>query len=591
MKRPLLFVAVLLLCYTSSMAQTTRQLIDSARAYKSKDFAKVISFATKAYDQSIASRQTKLAGESAFMRGVGNYLSGKYEESLRWYLESEHQYLTINDNTGLAELYADMTVFYLGVKKIEESDAISKKAVKYALLTNDKERLSTAINNRGLMFLDGGKIDSAATYFKKSYTLYKAINDKVGMSYSLDYLSSALAEQKQYQPALKALNESMKLRAGVGDKTGEAIAINNIGELYLKQNKPASAIPYFSEAIVKAQAINYTELEIYCYSQLAQTYAMLGNYNQAFKAQSKYLDLNQKMQDKRRIKDMEELQTKYETNKKEQQNKLLSAQYKEQQIILSRNRIGIIALAITILLVIVLFYLLYNRYRLNQQARFKDAMLEEQRLRAQSIMDAEENERQRLARELHDGIGQLLCTVRRQVEFANEGAPDNTGDDVLKMLDESIKEVRDLSHSMMPPYILNKSLKEVIEEFIDRVNYTNKLQIHTEWVSADKLDIDKTATLMLYRSIQEIVSNIFKHAKASSIHIELVNHGDELNLMIIDDGVGFDKDTILNSGKGLGLKNIQSRIAYIGGSLNVDTMPGRGVTYIIELPLNAKQSA
>ena len=191
----------------------------------------------------------------------------------------------------------------------------------------------------------------------------------------------------------------------------------------------------------------------------------------------------------------------------------------------------------------------------------------------------------RLARELHDGIGLLLCSARRQLEFSQLDHQGIEDESALQMLDDSIKEVRDLSHSMMPPYILNKSLREAIEEFIHRLNNKDLVKIYTEWVNTEEISIDKTKTLMIYRSVQEIISNVFKHAQAKSIHIELINHDTELTLMIIDDGVGFDKDALYKTSKGLGLKNIESRIAYIGGSLDIDTTPGKGVTYTIELPL------
>jgi signal transduction histidine kinase len=224
---------------------------------------------------------------------------------------------------------------------------------------------------------------------------------------------------------------------------------------------------------------------------------------------------------------------------------------------------------------------LYNRYKLKQQTQFKTAMLEEQRLRSQGILDAEENERQRLARELHDGVGQMLCAARRQVEFSGKGQQEET----LKMLDESITEVRDISHSMVPPFLLNKSLEQATEEFISRLNNKSPIVFHTNWVNTDNLELDKTTVLMLYRSIQEIIANIFRHSGATEVHLEMVNHADELSLMIYDNGIGFDKERLLQTAKGLGLKNIQSRIAYIGGSLQIDTMPSKGVTYTIELPL------
>ncbi|MBD1387429.1 hypothetical protein IDJ75_19240 [Mucilaginibacter rigui] len=567
-------------------AQTTRQLLDSARANKTKDFAKVIAYSTKAYEKAKADKQTKLEAEGAFVRGLGNYLSGKYDECLRWYFESERLYTSVKDTSGLAELYSDMTIFYLRVKKFKEADEVSKKAIQYAAAINNKRQLPTAVNNRGLMFLDSEKLDSAIVYFKNSYELYKNINDKLGMSYALDYQASALSGKNELDAALRALGESKQLRAGVGDKVGEVLAITNMGEIYLKQNRFKEATQNFLQTVSGAKALKYTELELYGYEILGQTYAAQGLFKQAYGYQKQHLELKEKAMDAKHNKDIEELQTRYETVKKEQQNKLLTAQSKEQQAELSRNQIGIYALIATIVFTAIIFYLVYNRYRVKQQARFREAMLEEEHLRARGIMDAEENERQRLARELHDGIGQLLCSARRQLEFAQLDGANNADDNAaLQMLDDSIKEVRDLSHSMMPPYILNKNLREAIEEFICRINNKELVNIYTEWVNTDVIAIDKTTTLMLYRSVQEIISNVFKHARAKNIHIELVNHDTELTLMIVDDGIGFDKETLFKTSKGLGLKNIESRIAYIGGSLDIDTMPGKGVTYVIELPL------
>ncbi|RFZ94101.1 sensor histidine kinase [Mucilaginibacter conchicola] len=584
MNRVLLLALLLLFAGFKAGAQNIRQLLDSARANKQKDFGKVISFATQAYNEAKQSKQTKLEGEGAFLRGLGNYLSGKYDESLRWYFQSENIYSSIKDTSGLAELYSDMTIFYLRTKKFKEANEVSQKAVRFADVIHAKKLLPTAVNNRGLMFLDMENADSAATYFKRSYTLYKADNDKVGMSYALDYLASALSLKNQYEPALKALGEAKDLRAGVGDKIGEVLAVTNIGEIYLKQNKLKEATGNFLETLQEAKSLKYNELELYAYEILGQTYAARGMFKDAYEYQKQHLEFKNKVMDAKHSKDIEELQTKYETNKKEQENKLLTARSREQEAELSRNRIGIYALLATIIIAGLVLYLLYNRYRTRQQAKFNAAMLEEQRLRAQGIMDAEENERQRLARELHDGVGQLLCTARRHVEISQDNY-NITDDNALQMIDDSIVEVRNLSHSMMPPYLLNKDLRQGIEEFICRINSKKQLEIHTEWVNTENLDLDKTTMLMLYRSMQEIIGNIFKHAKASSIHIELINHDTELTLMIIDDGVGFDKEKLMRTSKGLGLKSIESRIAYVGGHLDIDTQPGKGVTYVIEVPL------
>lgn len=582
MKLGSIFVLLTIMSCFDVFAQTTRQLIDSARFYKNRDYSKVIYFAGIAYKQSIANKQSLFAGESALMLGTGNYLAGKYKETLLWYFEAERLYSKVDDKKGLAELYAEMCVFYVKNKAFKSADSVSKKAVALSIITKNTTLLAASVNDRGVMFMDEGKTDSAIRAFRSSYLLYKKLKDKIGMAYSLDYLSSALSEKGLYSESLRAIYESKRLREGMGDKTGEAIAVSNIGELYLKEKKPAEAAPFFIEAIAKAHALQYADLEIYAYGMLVQTYHQQQKFREAYQAQSKYLELSKKFEDAKNTKALQELQTRYETTKKEEQNKLLKEENAAQLIKISRNRIGIYALLAITILTILLFYLLYNKYKLKQQARFSEAMLMEHQLRARGIMDAEENERQRLARELHDGVGQLLCAARRQVEINNIAGQ---SDDALQMLDDSITEVRDISHSMIPPSILNKTLKQAVEEFIGRMNTKKAISIRTDWVNTNDLKLDKTITLMLYRSMQEIITNIFRHARATSVHIELVNHNTDLTLMIYDNGVGFDKEKLLQTGKGMGLKNIQSRIAYIGGSLQIDTMPFKGVTYTIELPL------
>jgi len=582
MKHACILVLLIVSSRCAAYAQTVRQLIDSARFYKSNNYSKIISFAGAAYQQATAHKEYALAGESALMLGAGNYLAGNYKEALRLYFESEKIYNTINDKAGLARLYSEMCVFYVKNKAFDKADSVSKKAIAYSIATKDISQLATSVNNRGLMFMDEGKTDSAITSFRSSYSLYKKLKDKIGMAYSLDYLSSELSEKGLYTNALQAMNESKQLREGTGDKTGEAIAVNNIGELYLKEKKPAEAAPYFMDAIAKAHALNYPDLEIYGYNMLAQTRQQQGKFKEAYEAQEKYVELNQKFEEAKNTKALQELQTRYETNKKEAQNKLLKAQNNAQLIKLSRNRLGIYALMATIVLGAFLFYLLYNRFKLKQQARFNEAMLVEQHLRSEGMMEAEENERRRLAMELHDGVGQMLSAARRKVELSNRNGAE---EDALKMLDDSIAELRGISHNMVPPSVLNKNLEQAIRELIGRMNKKGSIAITMDWVNTDGLELDRTTTLMLYRSMQEIITNIFRHARATTVHIELVNHGADLTLMIYDDGVGFDKEKLFQTGKGLGLKNIQSRVAYIGGSLQIDTMPSKGVTYTIEIPL------
>src|ERR1700710_171831 len=321
----ILFLLTTILCFTAE-AQSTKQLVDSAAFYKNIDYSKVIFFAAPAYKKAKAEKNEKLTGQSAYMLGIAHYLGGNYDEALRWYFISEKSFQNAKDTSGLTDLYSDMCVFYVKQKKFAQANELSQKAINFAIAIKDTSRHATALNNRGLLFYDAGKPDSAITAFNASYVLYKRINQKTGMSYCLDYLSSTEADIGNYAKSFLLMNRAKDLRKGIGDKTGEAIAINNIGELYLKQNKLTEAAGYFLEAIAKAHALSYTNLEMYAYSMLAKTYQQQGNYKAAFAAQSTYIEKNQKFQDAKRIKTIEELQTQNETEKKKEQIRLLNKQ-------------------------------------------------------------------------------------------------------------------------------------------------------------------------------------------------------------------------------------------------------------------------
>src|SRR5690606_11878190 len=145
----------------------------------------------------------------------------------------------------------------------------------------------------------------------------------------------------------------------------------------------------------------------------------------------------------------------------------------------------------------------------------------------------------------------ILAATRRSVQVnpVTNSATSQTHE-TISLLDESIREVRQLSHSMMPPSLRNKELADALEELTERIRATTNIEIRTSWVDMEDLILDTTQTLMLYRAIQEIFSNIIKHADATIVEFEMVNHQTELNITIYDNGHGFDTSTAI---QGLGL--------------------------------------
>lgn len=575
------------LCHLPCVGQSTARLIDSANAYANKDFKKAIGFANAAYRSANSAKSKRDIAATAFLLGYTNYMAGNHDEALKYYLAAEQQFADLHDTAGLQKVYKEKAVFYIKQKKFAEANAAVSTALAYAEKLKDTSAIADDYNTRGVMFLDEKRDDSAIYYFRKAYNYYRLIDQSVGMSYSLDYLASALSEIDSLDEALGYLQMSRQLRIKTGDRMGEALAVNNIGELLLAQKKPKEAISWFKDAAEKSHALSFTDLEANTYRMMANAYQALGDYKRAFDASAEYEKLHEQVLNEKRIDAIEELQTRYETEKKDQANKLLAEANKLQALKLNRNRIAITSLSIVALLGILVFWLIYNRNRIRQHHHMREEILRQQQLRTKAVMEAEEMERQRLARELHDGVGQLLAATRRNIVQL----PASAGGDPLVLIDESIKEVRQLSHYMMPPSLRNKSLPSAIEELAARLSQSGALKVVTDFIETDGLQTSPEVTLMLYRILQEISANTIKHAEATTINIELVNHDNEITLMVYDNGKGFDKAGIMGGSGGLGLKNIEARVAYINGSLEIDSRPGKGTTFIIEVPHDAGKAA
>jgi signal transduction histidine kinase len=277
-----------------------------------------------------------------------------------------------------------------------------------------------------------------------------------------------------------------------------------------------------------------------------------------------------------------EMQTKYETEKKEQQLQI-------QHLQINRRNIILIVLCLVFALSVLIGWLSYNRYKLRQKALMDSEMLRQQELRAKAILDAEEQERQRIGQDLHDGVGQILSAAKLNLSALQStlAIPEQGNKDkmqnALDLLDESVKEVRSISHSMMPNMLIKSGLASAVRDFVNKMT-GDKLKIDLDIVGTNKR-LDSTIEAVLFRIFQEIVNNIIRHSGANQVTIQLLQHDQEIVLMVEDNGKGFDVGKTLQNENGIGLKNITSRVDYLHGTIHFDSVPGRGTTVIVEIPI------
>lgn len=430
-----------------------------------------------------------------------------------------------------------------------------------------------------------GQLDSAKHYVEKGIAMAREYDDLPVQANGLNILADYYIDRKDFDNALTCIKESAGIRKQIGDpffivsdmaqlsyllaKTGkdnEAMSIINKAIDYAVQNKIESKLPLLYQVLSR---------------NLYDKKDFKGSADALFKLQS----LQDSIYHKASAQSLADMQVKYETSQKE---KTIQAQ----QFQLSRKNyllIGSITLSVlTILLAIVI---IRNR-RHKQEVRLQKVILEQQDVAAKSIVVAEENERKRIASDLHDGLGQMLTAAR----FNLNGISDSiiflsdqeklVFEKAVKLLDESCLEVRNVSHNIMPNALMKSGLGNAVKDFVEKIRSTQlQIVVNTSGINGN---IDANVEIMIYRIIQECVNNTLKHSGATKLDISLVNDDEGLNLAIEDNGKGFDLGT-LPAEKGIGMKNISTRTRYLKGTIDIDSRPGHGTLIVIHIPAKIKK--
>lgn len=228
---------------------------------------------------------------------------------------------------------------------------------------------------------------------------------------------------------------------------------------------------------------------------------------------------------------------------------------------------------------IVLLYFIITAIRYQRRS----LRLHKERIRAE--IDTLENERKRIAADLHDELGPLLSSVKLQINSLETTDP---GDLLVvekssRYIDSIITKLREISNDLMPNTLLRKGLKNAIVEFIDNSQDTYKLPV--KFICEQDLQLDQDKEINLYRIVQEITHNTLKHAKASMLIIKISIEDNRLFLMTADNGVGFDYFSKIRDNSGLGLRNLQSRTEVMGGEFSCSSSVEKGTSYTIEIPV------
>jgi signal transduction histidine kinase len=204
-----------------------------------------------------------------------------------------------------------------------------------------------------------------------------------------------------------------------------------------------------------------------------------------------------------------------------------------------------------------------------------------------AVVNTEENEKRRFAKDLHDGLGPLLSTVKMSLSSLNERITDPSGIVILNntnhLVNEAINTIKDISNNLSPHVLSNFGLPSAISTFVSKISQTGTVEVEFKSNMENKrLENDKE--VVMYRAVCELINNSIRHSGASRIEIELNKHEKFVTLQFNDNGRGFDMSTLSSEdSKGMGLSNIETRVKTVGGVFILESTPGKGTSALIKV--------
>jgi two-component system NarL family sensor kinase len=523
----------------------------------------------------------------------------RYENAIDYFLQASEVIGKTGNSQYQCILCNNLAVIYVKLKQADKAREYAGQAVEIAEEIDDIYNLGISLDNLAITFIESHEPELALPYLQQALE----IAEKTENLYLKESIMINFAQTYQligeFQKIRYYAEEGLQLAKDLEDISGEATAYLKLGYYYLFRNRMSEALKFAHLSENTAASVNLRE-------QLASAYLLLGQISLASKEyfdsqmyQIKHDSIEDLAVNERILNNIQDLDTKYETQKKVQQINQLEHDRAIQELRLRQNRLILIILAGVIFTILMVGFLLFRSNRqkqliLNQENELHErriAELETEKLltATEAMLKGQDDERTRLARNLHDGLGGMLSGIKlffmNLKELMSKCLDDQEQfDRSLDMLDGAIIEMRRVAHNLMPEVLLKFGLNTSVNELCDNITRNGSLNVSYQSTGLENFNPDQTTSVIIYRIVQELLNNIMRHASAVQAFVQLDFHNHNLGITVEDNGKGFDTSLLLTSA-GIGWSNIQNRVEYLMGKIDIQSAPNLGTTVNIDLPL------
>ncbi|MBK6892123.1 MAG: tetratricopeptide repeat protein [Flavobacteriales bacterium] len=534
-------------------------------------------------------------GDSAGMAAVYNKLGIIYQARfmLEEALEEDLKALQIYERTGPpaheAAILNNIAILRFNLNRLPDALATHRRAAAIRARIGDGAGLAASHGNMANVEVQLGDTAAAIAHYEEAIAYFREQDQKPELAVQLNNLAGIHLARGQLEEAASGYGEALSIRTQAGERKAIASSLIGLGGTRLRQGRFDEARRMLLNALAMSRAVDARSEQMQALLDLARLHAKLDHGDSSFFYHQHYAALKDSVFTADMSARLAQAETRFETAKKERRILAQRAEIAELEQQGEHRRLWLVTAVGGSALVLVTALLLFQVQRRRARAKHDAALITEREAGLRGVIKATETERTRIARELHDGVGQQLTGLKFRLEEleAKTGPDPGSGSsavsEALAIADDAGREVRDIAHAMMPRALGDQGLGPATSDMLARVlagaGITHEFD---QFGLQDRLPAD--VEVGVYRIAQELVQNTMKHAQARQVNLQLLRNNGHLVLLYEDDGKGMD----LGAGHdGIGLRNIRERVRALRGIFTIGNGEVRGIHATLRIPLDA----
>jgi signal transduction histidine kinase len=481
---------------------------------------------------------------------------------------NEYEYGFLLNNLGVTKL--DFGDPESAIKDFESALIIAKK------VENPRLEL-TVLENIGYYYMEVDSFDLAKKQFKEVYELGTHINHYQIAVTSIVNLSGVYRQEKDYQMSDSLTKEGLAMAKRNDMNYLVSLIYINMAQVQLMNNNYSIVNQCLDSAAMYEKYTPINDVRKGIFQIKYQMYKQKGDFETALEFYQKLKQFQDSINENGRLQIISELQLKYDVERKERERVQQQNQYEskiakgELDNAILQRRLAIGAVVVVLLLAGLIVYYFRSKHR--RESQFSSAMVN--RL---------EEERGRIARDLHDGIGQSLIILKNKFNKIESGAED-LSEELNENFSETIEEVRSISRSLIPPELRRFGLVKSVNRMLKDVEVSAGIVVTVEIETLERITLSQAEEIRIYRIIQELTNNTIKHSKASSLKLHVLDSANYYSIIYQDSGVGLGLETLDGNADSVGLRSIQQRVKFLNGTVKFER-PAIGFKATLKLKKN-----